>query len=266
MGSFELVSRDIFRKSILQRDELIQQRDELIQQRDLIFNSTIWKYTRFIRITFSILKKLKRSKKPFKQLTQSIDCLKSNLDFYSLVLRAKKYSDSIETFRYALRSANVEGIALEFGVFNGRTLGIIAERYPGMSFGFDSFNGLPEEWREGYPKGTFKIEEIPKIENASIIPGLFQETLRNFLSKNSEPISFVHLDADLYSSTKFVLSTLNDQIKPNCIIVFDEFMNYPKFEKHEYLAYFEWVNENGRICEPICFTDNHEQMGFKVMK
>jgi hypothetical protein len=266
MDEFSVVSRNIFRKSIEQRDELIQQRDELIQQRDSIFDSTIWKYTKFIRNIFNIVERYRVSKNSFTNDALSIDCLENNQELFQSVLKAKRNYDSIETLRHALRCANLEGIALEFGVYSGRTLNIIAERYPDLSFGFDSFDGLPEDWREGYPKGTFKIEGIPNVENARIMPGLFQDTLKKFMSENTHPISFIHLDADLYSSTKFVLSTLNARIEPGCIILFDEFMNYPGFENHEYLAYVEWCAEHFRICEPICFTANHEQLAFKVVK
>lgn len=54
------------------------------------------------------------------------------------------------------------------------------------------------------------------------------------------------MDADLYSSTKFILDTLKDYIDTNCIIVFDELVNYDGFdgEKGELKAFYEFITEN----------------------
>jgi hypothetical protein len=79
------------------------------------------------------------------------------------------------------------------------------------------------------------------VRGVEIIVGLFQDTLPGFISDLRKETSFIHLDADLYSSTKNVLSQLNESIKAGCILVFGEFMNYPNFEQHEYLAFKEWL-------------------------
>ena len=196
----------------------------------------------------------------------SIECLRFDEEIYLSARSAKPFADSVDTLRFALDSSLISGIALEFGVFSGRTLSFISEYFPGMTFGFDSFEGLPEDWRYGFSKGTFSLDEVPKVENAEIIVGLFQETLTGFIDNLNSPISFVHLDADLYSSTKYVLNNLNDLITVGCVILFDEFMNYPGFESHEYLAFKEWADEHGRKFRAICYTTSHEQMGFVITK
>ena len=199
-------------------------------------------------------------------LPSSVDSLKFNTRLYQQLLSAKFFNDPIKTLEFALSQSKSTGVGLEFGVYSGRTLKVIVDKYPGRTFGFDSFEGLPEYWRDGFPAGTFKVNEIPAIDGASIIDGLFQDTVEPFLKNLTGSISFIHLDADLYSSTIFVLRKLNDLIKPGCIILFDEFMNYPGFENHEYLAFSEWCTEFSRKCLPIGFTDWHEQMAFKVVK
>ena len=199
-------------------------------------------------------------------LPSSVDCLSFNDRLYQQLFSAKFFNDPIKTLEFALTQSESTGIGLEFGVYSGRTLKVITSKFPGRTFGFDSFDGLPEYCRDGFPEGTFKLKEIPEIEDAIIVDGLFQDTLMPFLKELSDRISFIHLDADLYSSTKFVLRNLNDLIKPGCVILFDEFMNYPGFEKHEYLAFSEWCTEFSRECLPIAFTDWHEQMAFKVVE
>jgi len=199
-------------------------------------------------------------------LPSSVDCLRFNTRLYQQLISARFFNDPIKTLEFALSKSESSGVGLEFGVYSGSTLKVITNKFPGRTFGFDSFDGLPEYWRDGFPEGTFNLKEIPEIEGALIVDGLFQDTLEPFLKELSDRISFLHLDADLYSSTNYVLMKLNDFIKPGCIILFDEFMNYPGFENHEYLAFTEWCTEFSRECLPIAFTDWHEQMAFKVIK
>ncbi len=98
-------------------------------------------------------------------------------------------------------------------------------------YGFDTFTGLPEDWGP-FKKGTFAQSEIPKIDDkrATFIQGLFQQTLLPFVKKTdlSGPL-VIHLDADLYSATHFVLSQLYPHLKKGDIIIFDEF-NVPLSE------------------------------------
>src|SRR6478735_7213790 len=46
-----------------------------------------------------------------------------------------------------------DGIAVEFGVGHGHSLRLIASVLPVI--GFDSFMGLPEDWRPSHMKGAF---------------------------------------------------------------------------------------------------------------
>jgi hypothetical protein len=256
-----------------QRDELTQQRDELTQQIYRVLRSKSWTLTSpFRRILSSLLlflNSLKTNKADWAAsslVASSIECLKFDKNIYASAIKAKPLSNRSDTLRFALENSSPSGIALEFGVWSGSTLKIITEYFPGNTFGFDTFEGLPEDWREGFLKGAFKLDEIPVIENAHIIVGLFQDTLSEFIETLSEPISFIHLDADLYSSTKYVLNQLNDRINEGCVLLFDEFMNYPSFESHEYLAFIEWARDNSRTYRAICYTDTHEQMGFLITK
>lgn len=54
------------------------------------------------------------------------------------------------------------------------------------------------------------------------------------------------MDADLYSSTKCILNNLKDYIDKDCIIVFDELVNYPGFDGNtgELKAFYEFITEN----------------------
>ena len=64
--------------------------------------------------------------------------------------------------------------------------------------------------------------------------GWFEETLPVWLAANEGPVSFIPIDCDLYSSTRTILTLLAERIVPGTIGLFDEYFNYPNWEKHEY--------------------------------
>ena len=138
---------------------------------------------------------------------------------------------------------------LEFGVASGNTINYISRFTTDTVYGFDSFEGLPEKWRDGFDKGAFNMNgNLPTVNpNVQLIKCWFDETLRPFIqSHNNKKVSFLHLDADLYSSTKFILDELKDYIDTDCIVVFDELLNYPDFDgpTGELKAFYEFITEN----------------------
>ncbi len=167
-----------------------------------------------------------------------------------------------DTLRFALGQIKGAGLALEFGVATGSTLKIIADAVARdrTVAGFDSFAGLPETWRTGFPAGEFAQEQIPTVEGAEIIAGLFTDELPEFLARNEEQIAFLHVDCDLYSSTKTVFDLLGDRLAPDAILLFDEFFNYPGWRMHEYRAWTEFTERTGRSFEYLGYTGNNEQV------
>jgi hypothetical protein len=167
-----------------------------------------------------------------------------------------------ETLRYAVGLIKGPGLALEFGVATGATLRIIADAVAAdrTVAGFDVFTGLPEGWRTGFPVGEFAQEEIPVVAGAEILVGLFEDELPGFLARNDEQIAFLHVDCDLYSSTKTVFDLAGDRLAPDAVLVFDEFFNYPGWQQHEFRAWTEFVESSGRSFEYLAFTGNNEQV------
>jgi hypothetical protein len=137
---------------------------------------------------------------------------------------------------------------LEFGVASGSTINFISKYTNDKVYGFDSFYGLPEKWREGCEKGAFSRNgHLPQVNNnVELIKGWFNETLINFIEKQNKKVSFIHMDADLYSSTKYIFDVLKHYIDTDCIIVFDELVNYPEFagDTGELKAFYEFITEN----------------------
>jgi len=155
----------------------------------------------------------------------------------------------LEHLSLAYSEAPADGLALEFGVYKGTTINHLASQWPKRRFfGFDSFRGLPTDWagsrhsEVNFDRGGKK----PKVSsNVTLVEGWFDETLPSFLEAHADPIVFLHIDCDLYSSTKTVLDLTVARLAPGAVIVFDEFFNYKGYEQHEYKAFFEWVERFG---------------------
>lgn len=119
---------------------------------------------------------------------------------------------------------------LEFGVYRGDSmkwwLDGISHR-ESRFVGFDTFTGLPERWRPTEPAGHFNANgAIPDIKDprCSFEVGLFQDTLPPFVARADLSRRIViNLDADMFTSTLFVLTTLAPYLKSGDLIFFDEF-------------------------------------------
>jgi O-methyltransferase len=143
---------------------------------------------------------------------------------------------------------------LEFGVFRGDSLRFWAGmlRHPQTSFaGFDSFEGLPEDWGFMAKKGTFDVKgQIPKIDDPRVkcIKGWFSDTLPGFLKSFVQaPTLIIHLDADLYSSTIYILQQLQPFIRDGTFLIFDELCD----RDHELRALDEFCKTTGMVCQCV---------------
>jgi len=184
---------------------------------------------------------------------------------------------------YAAKTALAEpsSLWLEFGVWRGgstrqlfdgrRTL--LQDRWDNAStliFGFDSFQGLPEDWRAPTAhqhnaerignrylrKGAFSLYGKPPFEQRGIdwVPGWFNETLPGFLDRHAgSDVTLVHIDADLYTSAHTVLTTLwrERRLHPGALLVFDELINYPQYASGELKALCDLLELSGRSVQVL---------------
>lgn len=158
------------------------------------------------------------------------------------------------------------GLFLEFGVHEGESIRVIANKLNETIHGFDSFEGLPEAWKADSPKGAFDrkglLPEVP--DNVKLHKGWFEDTLPGFLKDNPGPISFLNIDCDLYSSTRFVLDQLSDRLMPGTVIHFDEYFNLPGWEQFEYKAWQETVAKLHIKYDYIGYTANAYAVAVKI--
>jgi hypothetical protein len=149
----------------------------------------------------------------------------------------------------AFPRASMNGHWVEFGVFSGGTIRTMSNAYrgPGAVYGFDSFEGLPEDWRSGLGKGLFDMKGNPPFEETEKIKwvkGWYDKSIPLFVqNRTNEKITFIHVDCDLYSATKTVFKELDAWLEPGVVIVFDELINYPGYRDHEIKALFELLQD-----------------------
>ena len=85
------------------------------------------------------------------------------------VVRHMKNVDSVTSslalLTRAMGEANLKNnnLIYEFDVFSGNTINHIASLTNHTVYGFDSFEGLPERWRDGFGKGCFYRTGLPKV-------------------------------------------------------------------------------------------------------
>jgi len=136
----------------------------------------------------------------------------------------------LDILEYAT-SLKKPGIKAEFGVFSGKTINHIASFATNDTiYGFDSFERLPEQWSGFiYAKKLFYRKGVlPKVKNnVKLIKGWFDKIVPQFFEKQNKPVSILHVDCDLYSFAKIVLSAAKPFIQNGSILIFDEFLNYP---------------------------------------
>jgi len=172
------------------------------------------------------------------------------------------------------KEISLPGDFLQFGVFRGHTARIIQSLILSSRtlHLFDSFEGLPEAWgNTHHDKGSFFVgkDSIPKFDPklCKVHVGWFSDTIGPYKEKYKNPISFIHLDADLYSSTKTILYELNDLIVPDTILLFDEFFmeNEKGISDEECRAFLDWAKDCDRQYQ-ILWRTEWVQCAIKILK
>jgi predicted O-methyltransferase YrrM len=164
------------------------------------------------------------------------------------------FSSTRETLLAGLEWARPDGSVMEFGVRLGISTRWLAAHVKTTVHGFDSFEGLPEQW-DILTKGAYSTHgEIPELpNNVQVHVGWFDATLPRFVAENADPVRFANVDCDLYSSTKVVLDQLADRIGPGTVLVFDEYLINDQWRQDEYKAFQEAVASHGWRYEYLAF-------------
>ncbi len=187
-------------------------------------------------------------------------------DFFQLErmprVPAENYYDVV-----AQMVTNRKGNWAAFGVGWNRTFQEITRvrgRYThgNRLFAFDWWEGLPEDWRPGFPRGFFRIPRENVVRwyrhdpSVVFVDGLFQDTLTATMVERMGDLALVHFDCDLYSAARFILERL--PLKPGTILMFDEFYAPAgewEWHEHEAKAFHEICVERNLRIWPLCRRD-----------
>lgn len=170
----------------------------------------------------------------------------------ALPIRGQKYRGAgrLDLLEHALSLVAVEGFYAEFGVLKGESLVFMCNRIDTVAYGFDHFQGLPEDWFLQYRKGYLGLDGVaPNLvseqRNHRLVAGPFKESIPYFTSQIDGPAAFLHVDCDLYSSTCDVLEGLADRIVAGTVILFGTYLNYPGWREHQFKAWQAFTAARG---------------------
>lgn len=181
------------------------------------------------------------------------------------------YNNRYKLYKYIFESEGLNSPIhyVEFGVAQGNSFRwwLRNNTNPGSKFtGFDTFTGLPEDWnflcRKGDMSDNGKTPVIRDIR-AELKKGLFQDTLPLYLKEFCENScrNVIHMDADLYSSTYYVLNSIAPYLKKGDIIFFDEF----SVPTGEFKAFTEFTNSYYLKYQLIGAVNNYLQLAVKIL-
>ena len=152
----------------------------------------------------------------------------------------------------------------EFGVWRGVSFKYLINTLK-KGYGFDTFEGLPEDWHHE-KKGSYSADGIiPKIDGGTFIVGKFENTLPIFFNKSRPLASIINFDADLYSSTLTALNYSKPVIDQYTILIFDEFITHNNWEQDEYKALNEFCSFNNFSYEVIGISYITKQVAVKII-
>lgn len=180
------------------------------------------------------------------------------------------FESKLELYKFVINKLGRENkvLFLEFGVFKGESMKYFINNFINKKnkfFGFDSFEGLPEDWNSGIKKKHFNLYgKKPKIKDSRcfFIKGLFQNTLPKFNLKFNIKNNFkmlIHFDADIYSSTLYSLAHTSN-LKKNYFIIFDQFTG------DESRAFNDFVISHKKNFEILGFTKYKNYPGQVFLK
>ena len=203
------------------------------------------------------------------KIINKISNLSDKKRFYKRV-EATKDIAKLNYYKYCVKHVAkdiaLSGIWVEMGVHEGRTINILnrfkEEIFPSSSqviHGFDSFKGLPEAWKPGFGKGRFATS-VPELKRCQLHVGWFKDTLPDFAEANKDKkIALLHVDCDLYSSTKETFKHLGPLVTKGTVILLDEIIGDSHHVNHEYKAFMEFVKEYKIELEWIAYVANGAQ-------
>lgn len=164
-----------------------------------------------------------------------------------------------------------DGCFVECGVWRGGCLAVLAsiaqaEGRGRLIYGFDSFEGLPEQTAADNDHGkefvgscaatrqdvieTFETWGIP-LDDTRLVKGWFEETVPA-ICEEMPPIAALRLDGDWYESTRICLEYLYPKLVPGGVVILDDYLTWTgcKAATDEYRTRHD-INSELVITDPL---------------
>jgi len=225
--------------------------------------------------TFALRRQHRKAKKLCESLMQNLELFHAIEGAKTSARFEKEFLSEVPSFKSrqalfdkCLKAIKNPGLYLEFGTYKGDSINLLAKLAPAQTFyGFDSFAGLPETWTVDSKKGNFDLQgKLPLVwDNVRLIKGWYNESLPNFIKQHpNAKVAFIHMDCDLYSSTKTVLDLLRSMLSQGTIICFDEYYNYSEWEAGEHKAFIEFTKQHHIQFEYLGYIRMGRQVAVKI--
>jgi hypothetical protein len=171
-----------------------------------------------------------------------------------------------------------DGLLLDLGVWIGWSTRLLAEKSGRRVYGFDTFEGLVEDWqiddRVLVKAGALSLTEpfaqrliedtgvtlqdgIPSAlgRDVEFVKGSTYDTLAPFLDAHPGPVRLFHMDLDTYESCLHALETCKERFDVGSILVFDEYL----VTNGEMRAFYEFQEKYG-------FEFRYRAWGLEIME
>lgn len=220
------------------------------------------------KLTMSAIKLHKGDKSLFNKLMESELKEHSYMRTFkwvsTLPILPKLFFNRWSFFDEMIQRSKIDRPFYEFGVWRGNSFRYLVNAFK-KGYGFDTFEGLPEDWNNE-KKGSYSAEgNVPDIEGGTFIVGKFKDTLPTFFAKSRPMASIINFDADLYSSTLFALNYSKTIIDKQTILIFDEFIINQNWEQDEYKALNEFCLNNNFRYEVLAVSYYTKQVAVKLI-
>ena len=167
-------------------------------------------------------------------------------------------------FDYVVGQSKTSRPFYEFGVWRGEAFRYLIKTFK-KGYGFDTFEGIPEDWHHEKTGSYSSDGNIPQIEGGEFIVGRFDDTLLTFFSESRPTASLINFDADLYSSTICALNHSKPVIDQHTLLIFDEFLMNDNWEDDEYKALDEFCLHNSFTYEVLAVSFITKQVAVRLV-
>jgi hypothetical protein len=150
----------------------------------------------------------------------------------------------------AMKQYPTRDLVLEFGVYKGGMINYQARRFSKLQFvGFDSFEGLQEQWNGMFPAKTFDVGgKLPRVRrNVTLVKGWFSQSVPKWKEENPDlrtPL-LIHIDCDTYNATVDVMELCSEYVEHGIIMHFDDYFGFPNWRNGGFKALKEYSERLG---------------------